>query len=139
MLCKLFFFFVFVFLAVHQDFLQKLCATLKSHYMKCSRHMDSSNLSFEFFRDLEKYDVELLFSQNMDYEKAFAMTSELIVLEIFNRVFICIFEVSDLCYQLLLIWFCRHVIKFLGVFFLPLFEIKIFFFKTFEEVKVTHM
>ena len=53
-------------------------------------------LTYIYFRDLEKYDVELLFSQNMDYEKAFAMTSELIVLEILNRVFICIFEVSDL-------------------------------------------
>ena len=33
----------------------------------------------------------------MDYNTAFAMTSELVAMEVINRVFICIFEVSYMC------------------------------------------
>lgn len=42
--------------------------------------------------DIQKYDLDLLLSQNIDYNTAFAMTSELIAMEIINRIFICIFE-----------------------------------------------
>lgn len=45
------------------------------------------------FRDLDKYDIENLMNQNLDYNAAFAMTSELVAMEIINRIFICIFEV----------------------------------------------
>jgi len=42
--------------------------------------------------DIERYDIELLFSQNIDYETAYALTSELVAMEIINRIIICIFE-----------------------------------------------
>ena len=49
-------------------------------------------------RDFEKYDIENLMNQNLDYNAAFAMTSELVAMEIINRIFICIFEVSGLTF-----------------------------------------
>ncbi len=44
-------------------------------------------------RDLEKYNIERLLDQDIDYEQAFAMTAELVAMEVVNRVFICVFEV----------------------------------------------
>jgi len=42
--------------------------------------------------DIERYDIELLFSQNIDYDTAYQLTSELVAMEIMNRILICIFE-----------------------------------------------
>ncbi|KAK2165166.1 hypothetical protein LSH36_54g09032 [Paralvinella palmiformis] len=42
--------------------------------------------------DLHHYDFEYLMTTDMDYNTAFTMTSELVAMEIVNRVFICIFE-----------------------------------------------
>lgn len=42
--------------------------------------------------DIERYDLDMIFSQDIDYEKAYALTYELIVMEILNRIVICIFE-----------------------------------------------
>ncbi|ELT92564.1 hypothetical protein CAPTEDRAFT_92599, partial [Capitella teleta] len=41
---------------------------------------------------IEKYDFENLMNQNLDYNDAFAVTFELVAMEIINRIFICIFE-----------------------------------------------
>lgn len=42
--------------------------------------------------DIERYDIELLFNQNIDYDTAYALTYELVAMEIINRILICIFE-----------------------------------------------
>ena len=46
------------------------------------------------FRDIQKYEVDFLFSLGeIDYEKAFTLTSELVAIEVINRICVCLFEV----------------------------------------------
>jgi len=42
-------------------------------------------------------DVETLLTMNWDPNLALSITSELVVMEVINRIFICIFEVSTDC------------------------------------------
>lgn len=49
------------------------------------------------FSDLDKwgkYDLEALFKQDLDYNAAFNVTSELIAMEIVNRIIVTFFEVN---------------------------------------------
>ena len=43
-------------------------------------------------------DLETLLTMTWDSNAALAITSELILIEIVNRIFICIFEVCEFCY-----------------------------------------
>lgn len=51
------------------------------------------------FSDLQKYDLDVLFETNIDYNAAFSMTTELVALEVVNRIFITLFEVDIILYS----------------------------------------
>lgn len=63
------------------------------------------NISCFGCRDLDQYEIDLdkLFNQDleMNYTLAFNMTSELVALEVLNRVFITLFEVRSFTYFIL--------------------------------------
>jgi len=46
------------------------------------------------FQTVPAADVETLLTLNWDPNVALSITSELVVMEVINRIFICIFEVS---------------------------------------------
>lgn len=47
------------------------------------------------YRDLEKYDIDILQQQEkMDYKLAIEMTSEILFLEMIHRLIVCVYEVS---------------------------------------------
>jgi len=45
-------------------------------------------------RSVPVADVETLLTMNWDHNVALSITSELVVMEVINRIFICVFEVS---------------------------------------------
>jgi len=49
---------------------------------------------FSLFQSVPATDVETLLTMNWDPNVALSITSELVVMEVINRIFICIFEVS---------------------------------------------
>lgn len=46
-----------------------------------------------FSRNLDKYDLDALKNEKLDYHKAMEVTSEIIALEVAHRFVVCIFEV----------------------------------------------
>ena len=51
------------------------------------------HIFYIFYSDLKRYDIDFLFEADLDYNAAFTMTSELVALEVINRIFITLFEV----------------------------------------------
>jgi len=63
---------------------------------------------FSLFQSVPATDVETLLTMNWDPNIALSITSELVVMEVINRVFICIFEVTT-CF-IFIVYMCQFVL-----------------------------